>query len=233
MRVSSMERESTSQCNFSIISTAIRTTTWWVPKITLYFNKATRGKQPQHHPAAVVRLAKQTFEQDQSGPKHALRNPDSPRVQLQIHRRWSSAQFRSIEKVQFQPRKGIDSATGLTSQQQRRVQAPFSLPASIWTPSSMELNGGLPLGRKQTAFRRNQQKWATTRFSWCTHIWKPQWHFAKASHPQKANHKRHQVRVQPPRPSLKHPINPGSRDGTYEYNGAKHDWQIWANNSKR
>ncbi len=50
-------------------------------KLTLYFNKATRGKRPQHHPATLVRLAKQPFQQDQSGPKHALRNPYSPNSQ--------------------------------------------------------------------------------------------------------------------------------------------------------
>ncbi len=180
MRVSSMERKSTLWCNFSIISTAISITTWWVPKLILYFNEATREKWPRHHPATVVRLAKQPFQQDQSGPKHALHNPDSPRVQLQIHRQWSSVQFGSIEKVWSQPRKSIKSATGLTAWQRKRVQAPFSPPASIWTPSSMELNGSLPLRGKQMAISRNQQKWATTRFSQRTHIQKPQGHFAKS-----------------------------------------------------
>ncbi len=170
MRVSSTERKSTLQCNFSIISTAISTTTWWVPKLTLYFNKDARGKWPRHHPATIVRLAKQPFQQDQSGPEHALRNPDSPRVQLRIHRQWSSVQFGSIEKVWSQPWKSIKSTTGLTAWQQKRVQAPFSPPASIWTLSSMELNGSLPLGGKQMAVSRNQQKWATTRFSQHTHI---------------------------------------------------------------
>ncbi len=202
-------------------------------KLTLYFNKATGERRPRHHPATVIWLAKRPFQQDQSSHKHALCYPNSPRVQLWIHRRRSSAQFGSIEKVQSQPRKSIESATGLTAWQRKRVQAPFSPSASIRTPSSMELNGNLPLRRKQMAVSRNQQKQATTRFSQCTHIWKPQRCFAKASHPQKANHKRHQVWVQPPCPSIQCLIDPGSCDGTYEYNGTKHNWKIWANNSKK
>ncbi len=67
MRVSSTESESMSWCNFSVISTAISTTTRWVAKLTLYFNEATRERQPRHHPTTVVRLAKQPFQQDQSG----------------------------------------------------------------------------------------------------------------------------------------------------------------------
>ncbi len=49
----------------------------------------------------------------------------------------------------------------------------------------MESNGSLSFGGKQMAISRNQQKWATTRFSWYTHIQKPQGRFAKAGHPQK------------------------------------------------
>jgi hypothetical protein len=45
----------------------------------------------------------------------------------------------------------------------------------------------------------------------------------KAGHPQKANRKRCQVRIQPPCPSLQRPIDPGYCDGTYGYNGEKHD----------
>ncbi len=127
----------------------------------------------------------------------------------------------------------IKSATGLTAQQRKKVQAPFSPLASVWTPSSMESNGSFPLVGRQMVVSRNQQKWATTRFSWHTHIWKPQGSFAIAGHPQKANRKRRQVWAQPPCLSLQRPINPGSRDGTYEYNGEKHAWQIWENNSKR
>jgi hypothetical protein len=38
-----------------------------VPKLTLYFNKVTQERQPQHHSATVVQLAKQPFQQDQNG----------------------------------------------------------------------------------------------------------------------------------------------------------------------
>ncbi len=135
--------------------------------------------------------------------------------------------------ILFWPRQSIASTTGFTAWLQKRVQAPIHHQASFWTSSTMELNGSFALGGQQMAIRENQWKLTSTRFGGCTHLWQPQRCFTKANPPQKANCKGHKIWIQPPHPSLQHLIDPGTHDGTDDHNGAKHNQQIWANNSKR
>ncbi len=134
--------------------------------------------------------------------------------------------------TQFQSFQSIASTTGLTTWLRKRVQAPNRHQTIFWTSSTVELNGSFPLRVQQMAVSRNQWKQTSKRFGGCTHLWQPQRCFAKANPPQKANCKGRKIQIQPPRPSLQCLIDPGTSDGANEHNGAKHDQQIWANNSK-